>query len=256
MVFCCAGMVFSFYMIMSKSPYVKVLAGVAVLVLVIGLGVLGWQYQKSHSVPAFPISKADTISSWSFKGAYTGNDTLVAQANADIAHLTGLLGKGEYDDYDLYNGMGNDDLLLGDGSGAYAAYNKSISIHPDKGLAYTNMGHLMDVLGAYETAAAAYAKAVAVEPGQLQYHLMRLDFLTKRLPTDKDKILAAFTDASNQFGDTAPVLMIEAEWLTDQGRYADAITAWERAKLLSPGKDMTAVDKAISRLEAKQAAAQ
>lgn len=232
-----------------------IIGGVIVALLALGAGLAWYQHEKKDAVPAFPINSADTISSWSFQGAYTGNATLEAQANADIAHLTSLLGKGQYDDYDLYNGMGNDYLLLGDGRSAYSEYNKAISIHSDKGLVYTNVGHLMNLLGANQTAADAYAKAVHVEPSVLEYHLARLDFLTKYLPKDNAAILAALTDSSKQFGDTAPVLVIEAQWLTDQGRYADAITAWKQAKMLSPGKDTSAMDAAIARLEAKQAAA-
>ena len=225
---------------------------VGVVLVVAVAAVIGWKHYHTVPVPAFPINVADTISSWSFKGAYTGNDTLVAQANADITHLKSLLGKGQYDDYDLYIGIGNDDNLLGDGKGAYDNYNQSIAIHPTKGLAYLNVGHLMDEMGAYHTAADAYAKAVAVEPGMLQYHIQRLDFLTRQFPTDSTLLLTAFTDASNQFGDTASILTIEAQWLTGQKRYADAIAAWQRAKLLSPGKDTSAIDAEITRLKAKQ----
>lgn len=240
----------------SFSPRKKAIIGsVVVAVLMLGAALAWYQHEKKDRIQAFPINSADTISSWSFKGAYTGNDTLEAQARADITHLTALLGTGQYDDYDLYNGMGNDYLLLGDGRSAYNDYNKAISIYPDKGLVYTNVGHLMNLLGANQTAADAYAKAVHVEPSVLQYHLARLDFLTKYLPKDNAAILAALTDSSKQFGDTAPVLAIEAQWLTDEGRYSDAISAWKQAKMLSPGKDTSAMDAAITHLEAKEAAA-
>ena len=207
---------------------------------------------NAPAVAAFPINSADAISSWTFKGAYSGNATLIAQANADIAHLTSLLGKGQYDDYDLHIGIGNDDGLMGEGKKAYQEYNQAIAIHPTKGLAYANLGHLMDELGAEQTAADAYAKAVAVEPGQLEYHLERLTFLTQKLPGDNALILAAFTDASTQFGDTASVLAIEAEWLTGQKRYADAIKAWQTVKMLSPASRRGAIDTEIARLKAKQ----
>ncbi len=200
----------------------------------------------------FPINASDAIASWSFKGAYSGNDTLIAQANADSAHLEGLLGKGQYDDYDLYLGIGNDNNLMGDGKVAYQYFNRSISIHPQKGLAYANLAHLMDELGAYYTAADAYAKAVAVEPGMLEYHIERLTYLTRQFPKDNARISAALADAEKQFGDNASILAIEARWLSDQGRYADAIKAWETVKTLSPGKDMTAVDAEIARLQTKQ----
>lgn len=225
--------------------------GGIVLLIVAALGAAGWVSYRAR-VPAFPINAKDSIASWTFKGAYSGNDTLISQANADISHLQGLLGKGQYDDYDLYIGIGNDKNLEGDGKAAYDNYNRSIAIHTTKGLAYANLGHLMDELGAYETAADAYAKAVAVEPGQIEYHIERLSYLTRQFPKDSARLLAAFTDSSTQFGDTAPILAIEAQWLTGQKRYADAIKAWERVKLLSPGKDTSAIDAEIARLKAKQ----
>jgi tetratricopeptide (TPR) repeat protein len=238
-------MVFSLHMQMSKRQWI-----VAGIILVIAAGGF-WYYTKTY-VPTFPINPNDTIVSWSFKGAYTGNDALIQQANADIAHLTSLLGKGQYDDYDLYIGIGNDDNLLGDGSGAYQNYNRSIHIHPNKGLAFVNLAHLMDELRAFRTAADAYAKAVTVEPKVLQYHVERLNYLTRQFATENALLSAAFSDVSKQFGDTAPVLTIEAEWLTGQKRYADAIKAWETVKMLSPGKDMSAIDTAIARIKTKQ----
>ncbi|MHB1769642.1 MAG: hypothetical protein ACYCPH_01005 [Minisyncoccota bacterium] len=203
------------------------------------------------AISAFPINPADTIASWTFKGAYTGNATLMQNANTDLTHLKGLLGKGQYDNYDLYIGIGNDDNLMGNGSGAYKNYNRAIALYPNQGLAYTNLAHLMDELGAYHTAADAYGKAVAVQPSVLEYHLERLAFLTRQFPKDNALILAAFTDASKQFGDTPSVLAIEAQWLTGQGRYADAIKAWETVKMLSPQDRQAAIDAEIARLKAK-----
>ena len=203
------------------------------------------------NIKPFPINPTDIIASWDFKGAYASNTTLIAQANADIAKLTGLLGKGEYDDYDLYDGIANDYAALGNGTLAYQDYNRAIAIHPTKGLAYANLARFMDGLGAHYTAADAYAKAVAVQPSWLEYHLDRLTYLTRQFPNDNVRITAALADASKQFGDTAPVLAIEAQWLTGLGRYADAIKAWQTVKTLSPGKDTTSIDAEIARLQAK-----
>ena len=210
-----------------------------------------WYYAAKTNIPAFPINPADTIVSWNFKGAYTGNTALTAQANADIVHLKSLLGKGKYDNYDLYIGIGNDDNLLGNGTGAYRNYDRAIALYPNQGLAYANLAHLMDELGAYHTAADAYAKAVAVEPSVLEYQLERLSFLTQRFPNDNPRILAALSDASKQLGDTPSVLAIEAQWLTGQGRYADAIKAWETVKMLSPQSRQAAINAEIARLKAK-----
>ena len=138
----------------------------------------------------FPINAADKIASWSFKGVYDGNEILTAKANADMALLTGFLGKGKYDNYDLYNGIANDYGFLGDGTQAYLFYNRSIQIYPQKGLAYMNLAHLMDQLGAYYTAADAYAKAVAVQPSIDQFRNAQLDFLTAHFPEEAAKLQA------------------------------------------------------------------
>jgi tetratricopeptide (TPR) repeat protein len=207
---------------------------------------------SATEVQPFSINAADTITSWNFKGDSAGSDTLIQQANADIQHLTSLLGKGEYDDYDLYDGIANDYALLGSGEKSYQNFNRAIAIHPAKGLGYVNLAHLMEKLRAFETAADAYKKAVTVEPGMLEYHVQRLNYLTRQFAANNTRVAAAFADASKQFGDNASILMIEAQWLTDEKRYADAVAAWEQVKVLSPGKDTASIDAEIARLKAKQ----
>lgn len=233
---------------MSKK---KLLAGAAAVLALVIIGGGAWYYETHIRVIPFPVDAKDSISSWTFKGAYSGNDTLIANANADITKLTDLLGKGQYDDYDLHIGIGNDYALMGEGSKAYEEYNIAVHIHPQKGLAYTNIANLFNQLGAYESAADAYTKAVRVEGGTLEYHKERLNYLTRQFPSDKTRVAAAFADASTQFGDNADILFIEAQWLTGQGEYEKAIQAWERAKLLSPGRDTSAIDTEIARLKKK-----
>jgi tetratricopeptide (TPR) repeat protein len=268
------GVVFSSHMHISRNQWIIGAVGV---VAILSIGIL-WRFATRVSLPTttptatsseavsvtattspavvayqpFPINAKDIPVSWNFKGAYTGNEALIKRTTDDIVHLAGLLGKGEYDDYDLYNGIANDYAMKGDGQEAYQYYNRSIPIHPKKGLAFVNLAHLMDQLGAYYTAADAYTKAVTVEAGMLEYHLERLTFLTQRFPTNNALITAAFADASAQFGDTAATLSIKAEWLTVQRRYTDAIKAWETVKMLSPGKDTSSIDTEIARLQAKQ----
>ena len=211
--------------------------------------------QAAPAVPsAFPINSVDTLASWNFAGVDAGNAALTAATDADRTKLTALLGKGQYDDYDLYIGLGNDANLEGDGSGAYMDYNKAATIHSNKGLAYENLGHLFDELAAYHTAADAYAKAVRVEPSQLQYHLSRLDFLVRRFGADNARLTAAFADAHKQFGDSATILIIKAQWFEGQGRYADAITTLQTAKGLSSADRQAAIDAQIARDKAKLAA--
>ena len=222
---------------------------IAVVIIVIGVAG-GWYF--GHAVKPFPINSQDHLTSWSFKGAYTGNDTLIAQATADSAKLKGELGKGNYPDYDLYIGIGNDADLLGDGKAAYNAYDKAISLLPNQGLAYVDLAHTMDELGAYHTAADAYAAAVHAQSGMLEYHVERLNFLTRQFPDDTTAIQAALKDVSDQFGDTPAILAIEAQWLEAQGKYADAIKAWQADKALSTASSAAAIDAQIARDRAKE----
>ena len=47
------------------------------------------------------VNPSETIVSWDFKGAYTGNAELTVKANTEIARLAALLGTDAYPDYTL-----------------------------------------------------------------------------------------------------------------------------------------------------------
>ena len=95
-----------------KKHWIAEVVGLVVIILI----VIGcWHYFAKMRTQTVPINPQDSISSWSFKGAYTGNDALIAKANADIAKLTALIGKGQYPDYDIYVGIAQDYDFLGDG---------------------------------------------------------------------------------------------------------------------------------------------
>lgn len=222
------------------------------IVIVIGLAIVLWYHLRSTSAAGFPINPQDHLSSWSFKGAYTGQPEFVQKANDDLAKQRAYLRNGKYDAYDVYVGIGNDYALLGNGRAAYQNYSHAIALMPKQGLAYTNLAALMAQLGAKYTAADAYQKGEQAEPGILTYHLEQLQFLTNYFATDTPRIVSALEDSSKQFGDVAQVLQIEANWLEGQHRYADAIKAWQQAILISPGRDVSGMQAAITRLKAKE----
>lgn len=226
----------------------------ALIVLAALVAIAAWILFGSGSrVAAFPMNPKDHIASWNFKGTYTGSATLVAKANADLAKLRTDMREKKYDNYDLYIGMGEDYDLLGNGRAAYNAYNHAIALYPNQGLAYTDLAALMNELGARYTAADAYARAEAVQPSVLTYHLEQLEFLTNYFATDTPRVAAAFEDASKQFGDVAQVLQIEASWLAGLGEYGKAIQAYQRAIAISPGRDVSSMQRAITHLKAKEA---
>jgi tetratricopeptide (TPR) repeat protein len=152
---------------MTLAAVVIVLVGGAmflILPLVVGTGVHG-----------YTLSKADHISSWSWKGVYADGGTKQDTTTQQIASLKAELGKGN--DYNVYVGIASQYELLGDGKNAYVYLSKAIVYDPKQGLAYMNMGHLMEELGAFNTAHMAYDAAVAAEPNNSLYEGARQNFL-------------------------------------------------------------------------------
>lgn len=199
---------------------------------------------------AFPINAADTIASWTFKGTDTGNEALIAQTNANRATLVSLVGKGQYDDYDLYNGVANADGLLGDGKGAYQNYNRAIAIHPNRGLAYMNFAHLMNELGAYHTAKDAYARSVAFEPTVELYWLSYVNFLAGYEPK-ADTTASVFAAAKKAIKSAPDLLIAEANWLGSIGRFADAIADWKTVRPSVGTAQQASIDIEIAHLQAQ-----
>ena len=138
--------------------------------------------QSAEPSVAFAVNPSDTVTSWNFQGAYTGNAELTAKAKSEIARLTGLLGSGEYPDYILYVSIANQYDLLGDGANEFLYLKKALALDATKtGLAWYNIGQLFARLGAYATARTALERAVAAEPFP-QYERALADFLKEHYP--------------------------------------------------------------------------
>ena len=149
-----------------------VLIGGGVLFLVLPLLV--------GSAPAgvgYSVSPNDHISTWQWHGAYLDGAQKQSDTKKEIAHLRGMLGKGSASDYELYIGIASQYELLGDGKSTYQYLSGAIAKEPKKGLAYMNMGHLMEELGAFTTAHRAYDEAVKLEPGNQAFMASQQNFL-------------------------------------------------------------------------------
>jgi len=233
-----------------KKHWIAEVVGLVVIIL-IAIGC--WQYFVEMRVQTVQINPQDSISSWSFKGIYTGNDALTAKANADIAKLTSLIGKGQYPDYDIYVGIAQDYDFIGDGKSEYQSLEKAIAVGPTGGVAWDNLGVLMEKLGALNTARDAYAKAVAVEPSVGAYQEAQLRFLTAHFPQDDTAIENAFNNGMKESAD-ANLLPIDAEWLTSTGSTTAAISAWKEFAIYIPAASpqQSAINQKIAQLKAKQ----
>ncbi len=133
----------------------------------------GWQ---NRTLPnPLPLTSGDSIVSWDFKGVYLDGGTLEAKARGAIVRLEGLLGSGEFTDYELYVSIANQYELLGDGRNAYEYFGRAVreDTANNTGLAWHNLGVLLARLGALETARIAYEKAAEIQP--IQQYLNALE---------------------------------------------------------------------------------
>lgn len=158
--------------------------GVVIVTLVL-LGFAAWQYWPSPTlVFDIPIAEGDSVSSWNYRSAYTGNLELETRAHTEIARLKKLFGSKEYTDYILYVSIANQYGLLGDGVQELEYLEKALAIESEvTGLAWHNAGQLFARLGAYNTARMALEKAAAAQP-ITQYQRALVDFLTEHFPGD------------------------------------------------------------------------
>lgn len=142
-----------------------------IILVVIGVVAAGAWYGYPRLFPAFPMASGDTVSTWTFAGPYADGGEKEAQVKAEITRLSQELGKGTYTDYDLLVGIATQHELLGNGKEAYDYLSRAIRKDAKKGIAYFNLGHLMEGLGAYQTAGRAYKKATESEPDVVAYRL-------------------------------------------------------------------------------------
>lgn len=183
-------------------------------ILTIALFAVGAWLLLGNQAHPLPLAQGDAVASWDWHGPYKDGGELEKRARDEIARLEGMLGgdqSGVNDDptdYILYVSIANQHELLGDGKSAYDYLGKALKIDSEKtGLAWHNLGSIMERLGAYGTARIAYARAVGAQPQAEQYHMARLRFLMKNFSGDSAAIEAAFMEAEKQFGADAPFLV-------------------------------------------------
>lgn len=146
--------------------------------------------------PAFSLVQGEAVASWDFVGTHNDNGQLEAKVRADIERLKGLLNSGKYTNYELYVSIANQYELLGDGKQEYTYLSHALAIDSTKtGLAWHNMGKLLEKLGAYKSARVAYDRLIQVQP-TTQYLRARLEFLKAHAPEDTDAIKRAEADLS------------------------------------------------------------
>jgi len=156
---------------------------VVLIVLIIGIYLLKSQYYVKNMLP---LSALDKIENWNFKGAYTDNIELKNKAEDEIKKLNDKLGIASTD-YEIYVSIANQYMLIGDGKKTYEYLNRALVIDSNiTGLAWHNMGVLLERLKAPNTAKIAYERAFTAQ-NILQYQTAYIDFLQRYFPDEYEK---------------------------------------------------------------------
>lgn len=169
--------------------------------------------QKSPTAYSISLSEGDTVASWDFKGAYTGNSELVTKAQDEIKRLSGLLATATSSKMILSVSVANQYELLGDGKKQYDYLKRAIQANPENELPWHNLGVLMERLGALNTARVAYEKSTHLQPQFQFYHFAYLEFLTSRMKDDTAVIENAFAFAEENIGKSTYLSELRTEWM-------------------------------------------
>jgi len=161
---------------------------ILIVVIIVAVSLLGWFFKQDIIIAfaknPFPIVATDNISSWDFKGAYTGNQELEQKAFSEISRIKSLFRKSDYSDYELYVSIANQYELLGDGTKEYKFLGMALlEDSTEAGLAWFNMGRLMEKLGAYNTAKVAYERAVEAQAAMVYSEALN-DLLFAHFPDE------------------------------------------------------------------------
>jgi tetratricopeptide (TPR) repeat protein len=228
---------------MKKSLLLYIALGILVLILV----GFGWWYLFLHAPIVFKLAPEDASVSWTF--VRTTDTVLLQKAKENLKRDLGLFGNEKYSDYELWVSIAQQYEMLGDGRKAYEALNRAITLERDQGLPWFNLAILLSNMGAEASARLAYAEAVKVEPMNMLFHTARIEFLITHFSSDYVGIEAAFADAERSFGDAPATLQVKALWYAKTGRIPEAITAWEKMRMLVPATSHAPIDKEIARLK-------
>lgn len=149
----------------------------------------------------FALVAGEAVASWDFTGTHNDNGQLEARVRAEIEKMKGLLNNSEmFSNYELYVSIANQYELLGEGKQEYTYLNYALAIDSTKtGLAWHNMGKLLERLGAYKSARVAYDRMIQAQTTS-QYVRARLEFLKAHMPEDTDAIKQAELDLAASQG--------------------------------------------------------
>ncbi len=201
---------------------------------------------NSSSLSTIAIDPRDSIVSWSTNVLAT--EYIKKQIQKNIFSLSSKIGSDKKNNYNLLIQIAQDYELLSDGKSAYSFYTLAAKEKPSNGLAFSNIGNLMQKLGAYNTAHNAYAESVRLSSSVEVYWLAYLGFLSahEQIAPYTAGVFVAARKATN----SAPnVLMAEANWEESTGNISAAILDWRLIRSMVSESQQKSIDTKIIYLE-------
>lgn len=154
-----------------------------------------------------PIERGDVIASWDSGGYLNDGGVREAEVRSRIIGLKNATGA--ENDYQRYITLAQEYDSLGDGKSSYENLSHAIAADPNQtsGVAWHNMGILMEKLGAYQTAKKAHLQAIAIQPGISSFHISLLELMIYHFTNDAQTVEKAFKDAEAFYGAESPMLL-------------------------------------------------
>ncbi len=204
--------------------------------------------QRSY-MGALTVDPRDTITSWSTPAQTT--PAIRKRLQKEILTLSKSIVSTQKKNYNTFLQMAQDYELLSDGKNAYNFYVLAAKAVPDNGLAWSNVGNLMERIGAYHTARNAYAASVAISPKIEQYWVSYLNFLSVHEPlaASTGQVFVAATRATNS---STNVLITMANWEASIGKFSVAIADWHLVRARVGVAQQRAIDTKIKSLQKQQ----
>lgn len=198
------------------------------LFLILALGLLLILIVIITNRPTTNSLLVENPGSWNIP--FSANSEIQTRITAEITELEKLLAneKDFNTRYDIFVGLSQKYIRLGDGRAAYLALSEAQKELPERALAYTNAGVLLRDLYATSSARAFLKKAVMVEPSYTQGWFSLLDFYTyndtETSSLDKD---AAYQEALTATNEDERILYNYALWLEQEKKYSEALLVWD-----------------------------
>ncbi|MBL1434072.1 hypothetical protein COB87_000650 [Candidatus Wolfebacteria bacterium] len=135
---------------------------------------------------------------WDFEGSFEASEELMLRANTERERLIGLLGGGEFPDYDIEIGIAGQHSLLGEGKDSYKHLLIAVSINEVRSLAFVNLGTLLGKVKAPESAKVAYERALDIDDN-VQNRIQYIQHLEQYFGDNLDLVESAHTFAIERF---------------------------------------------------------